>query len=640
MADLQAKHSAIEQRAAIIREDHEAELNATRVALQAEERIARMQLNAARRLGMSQLGRAWTTWRDTFFQSQRTVRLIRAAIGRLTLPKRAAALSHWRHEWELVANRSKADREQSLEEQLRLLQSELAARDASIQQLEANAASDHLGRIGHLHKLAAKRMQHRDLSKGWITWQEGYLARRAALRKMRAAALRFGRIDLCKGWTTWRELYYEEARTQRLLKSAAGRLSKPQRAAALALWKTQWQQVDTRAALERQARVWAASMVSTGLAATSKGALEAAAALLVERVPAGGGDTASQRMAGRRAPTIDRHNKSRPRSPLHGRLPSSSSSASIITADRLEPYRSPAAIADQWSGTLRDRFSQHTGGRSSSVGSLVVTAFRPPHHPSPHERASAAVVPAHQSLSKANAPAATMTPQPQTPFPTSLQSQVGHASESVPPPTAEERAEKAERVSSKLSERLQLALASAKTHATEAESRVRKAELMAETEVARGRQLEKQVSVLRKQLATAQQQQQQAMKQAAEAAARFLAQQAPPPPPPQPPALPPPPPPPRPPPASGEPTRLAIAAATMHGQLNELVQEDGGVERAMMLPPSTPWYAEAPSTRLSKIRRDAHAQEGSGIEKAMMLNPSKELTGWAWQPGSTWPLPA
>ena len=108
-------------------------------------------------------------------------------------------------------------------------------------------------------------------------WQEGYLARRAALRKMRAAALRFGRIDLCKGWTTWRELYYEEARTQRLLKSAAGRLSKPQRAAALALWKTQWQQVDTRVALERQARVWAASMVSTGLAATSKGALEAAA---------------------------------------------------------------------------------------------------------------------------------------------------------------------------------------------------------------------------------------------------------------------------------------------------------------------------------------------------------------------------
>ena len=78
----------------------------------------------------------------------------------------------------------------------------------------------------------------------------------------------------------------------------------------------------------------------------------------------------------------------------------------------------------------------------------------------------------------------------------------------------------------------------------------------------------------------------------------------------------------------------------MHGQLNELVQEDGGVERAMMLPQSTPWYAEAPSTRLSKIRRDAHAQEGSGIEKAMMLNPSKELTGWAWQPGSTWPLPA
>ena len=60
---------------------------------------------------------------------------------------------------------------------------------------------------------------------------------------------RLGKQQLSKGWQTWLDGWLEQQRHKRMLAASAGRMQRPMLAAALAHWRTDWQE-ELRAALE------------------------------------------------------------------------------------------------------------------------------------------------------------------------------------------------------------------------------------------------------------------------------------------------------------------------------------------------------------------------------------------------------
>ena len=88
-----------------------------------EKRIAHTQQMAAMRMGKQQLSKGWQTWLDGWLEQQRHKRMLAAAAGRLMKPALAAALTHWRADWQ-------EELRAALEEGQRILHEEQARRDA------------------------------------------------------------------------------------------------------------------------------------------------------------------------------------------------------------------------------------------------------------------------------------------------------------------------------------------------------------------------------------------------------------------------------------------------------------------------------------------------------------------------------
>ena len=76
------------------------------------------------------------------------------------------------------------------------------------------------------------------------------------------AALRLGKRELSKGWQAWLDPYLERRRHMRMLAAASGRLARPALAAALAHWRTDWQE-ELRAALEEGQQLLARDKATT-----------------------------------------------------------------------------------------------------------------------------------------------------------------------------------------------------------------------------------------------------------------------------------------------------------------------------------------------------------------------------------------
>ena len=162
---------------------------------QKEKRVAHLQQMAVKRMMQAGLTKGWQTWLDLYEERQRSMRMLAAAAGRLMRPALAAALTHWRIDWQQM---QQAAIKAAYKARVRL------AEEASLKKLAQQAEAAREARVAHLQQSAARRMMQ---------------------------------AGLTKGWQTWLDMYLEHQRHQRMLASAAGRLMKPALSAALSVWR-------------------------------------------------------------------------------------------------------------------------------------------------------------------------------------------------------------------------------------------------------------------------------------------------------------------------------------------------------------------------------------------------------------------
>ena len=175
------------------------------LAVQLEEargkRIEHIKEMAVRRLGKQELSRGWTAWQHLYFEQARHKRMLASAAGRLSRPKLAASLTHWRVDWQVtqralleegkrVLQRENERNSASHEKALQALRAEHAAvleakeaelRDAlekadgevlTKEQEHAMAMAQQLEeqrekRIEHIKEMAVRRLGKQELSRGW-----------------------------------------------------------------------------------------------------------------------------------------------------------------------------------------------------------------------------------------------------------------------------------------------------------------------------------------------------------------------------------------------------------------------------------------------------------------------------------------
>lgn len=144
-----------------------------------------------------------------------------------------------------VLKKQFADQAENKEKEMQSFEGELAAK------VEERARAE---RVELLRRQSARRLQNRNLSRGWTAWQEAYEARVWALRKLKESAAHFWKPELARAWYVWLHMWldiqYEKERKKMenafenqieiLCRQFAKRLKQQGMAAAWSSWKEFW----------------------------------------------------------------------------------------------------------------------------------------------------------------------------------------------------------------------------------------------------------------------------------------------------------------------------------------------------------------------------------------------------------------
>jgi len=191
-----------------------------------------------RRMGKKEISRGFEAWADMYFEEQRRKRLLLAAGSKLAKPKLSACYTNWRLDWEshLMAKskmsmderlaaevearealraemlRARAEGKKKLEEAEKVreeLLAKLTALDGGEAQRELEmqrmVEAEREKRVAHLQRMAARRLGHKDMSRGMNAWMDMYFMKTRQQRMLRAAASRLARPKLAAGYTFWRQ---------------------------------------------------------------------------------------------------------------------------------------------------------------------------------------------------------------------------------------------------------------------------------------------------------------------------------------------------------------------------------------------------------------------------------------------------
>jgi len=188
------------------------------------KRIEQVGAMAAMRFGKGQLGRGWTTWHTAWRERCEQKRLLRQLAGRLMKPKLGHSYGFWRHLWEaerlaIAEDRSAAkwaSKSVAAEAERSKLQLELAearaamlegsGHEAELRRLaEEEVASQKEQRVAQLGRMAARRLGHRDLSRGWTAWCDLAAAGRYQRSMLRSVASRLAKPRLSRAYVHWRQ---------------------------------------------------------------------------------------------------------------------------------------------------------------------------------------------------------------------------------------------------------------------------------------------------------------------------------------------------------------------------------------------------------------------------------------------------
>ena len=147
-----------------------------------EKRVEHLQQVAAGRLGNMALARGWSAWHESWEIRVRQQRMLKSAGARLTRPKLAACVQHWRDDWEeavraaaaAVREAELAERRQKLEDELRQVRTEMAA--AAAEGVDDRQDADILTISGtdHWRRAAVIRDGRFWLGLIWLTMVPGF----------------------------------------------------------------------------------------------------------------------------------------------------------------------------------------------------------------------------------------------------------------------------------------------------------------------------------------------------------------------------------------------------------------------------------------------------------------------------------
>ena len=203
--EAKAQLAAEEADAALEAVHRQQETNARALAEAAEAakeaRIERVQQRAALRLGKRELSKGWQAWLDVYLERQRHTRMLAAAAGRLARPALAAALTHWRTDWQEELRAALEEGQRILRAahvgELEKLKGEMAAKQAKLDD-ERKWQQEHRQGVTAAAKVAAADVETEYQRKMAEQAEAEKEARVAHLQQM--AIRRFGKAEILRGW--------------------------------------------------------------------------------------------------------------------------------------------------------------------------------------------------------------------------------------------------------------------------------------------------------------------------------------------------------------------------------------------------------------------------------------------------------
>merc|ERR1740130_1804842 len=202
-----------------------------------EKRVEELCAKAAKRIGNQGLIKGWTGWHDMWEEQARQKRMLAAAGARLARPALAAAMVHWRADWdaELLAearlkgkNAAGAAGQQVKEARAEVqeLQAELKRQVAAAKVNEEKA----LARLRTELTGSAEEQAAMQLEKEQRVEQ---LAHKAIKRTMNQGIM--------KGFSAWHDMWEVATRQKRMIAAAGARLARPALAASVSHWRNDWE---------------------------------------------------------------------------------------------------------------------------------------------------------------------------------------------------------------------------------------------------------------------------------------------------------------------------------------------------------------------------------------------------------------
>jgi hypothetical protein len=137
-----------------------------------EKRVAHLQKQAMRRIANAGIASGFTTWQEQWEEQARQKRMLAAAGARLSRPALAAAVAHWRTDWQVAeAERVAEEQRQAKGEYMAMSDAARVHLDEELRRVRAEASKYSLDRVAIDEERRNFNSKYEDLQASRHTWE-------------------------------------------------------------------------------------------------------------------------------------------------------------------------------------------------------------------------------------------------------------------------------------------------------------------------------------------------------------------------------------------------------------------------------------------------------------------------------------
>jgi hypothetical protein len=149
-----------------------AEQMAEHLEAEKEKRVAHLQKQAMRRIANAGIASGFTTWQEQWEEQARQKRMLAAAGARLSRPALAAAVAHWRTDWQVAeAERVAEEQRQAKGEYMAMSDAARVHLDEELRRVRAEASKYSLDRVAIDEERRNFNSKYEDLQASRHTWE-------------------------------------------------------------------------------------------------------------------------------------------------------------------------------------------------------------------------------------------------------------------------------------------------------------------------------------------------------------------------------------------------------------------------------------------------------------------------------------